>query len=73
MKSYTSNRLKEKLDLVLNLFHCQGSQVRQGSQCGHGPQGNLKEINVVSVFRVRNLKEMDLGVMQFWEQGAREE
>ena len=54
MKSYTSNRLKEKLDLVLNLFHCQGSQVRQGSQCGHGPQGNLKEINVVSVFRAQS-------------------
>ena len=47
--------------------------MRQAGQCGQRPQGNLKEIDVVSVFRMRNLKEMDLGVMQFWEQGAREE
>ena len=46
--------------------------MRQGGQCGQRPQGNLKEIDVVSVFRVRNLKEIDLVVMQFWEQGALE-
>ena len=46
--------------------------MRQGGQCGQRPQGNLKEIDVVSVFRVRNLKEIDLGVMQFWEPSAQE-